>query len=830
VTVNTIDFGIDLGTTNSSIARATGGKVEILRNNEGFEVTPSAVWVDRKGRLHVGRRAREQFESDEENACLEFKLQMGKTAEKVFQRSGQRMRPEELSAEVLKSLLGDARQQQESVSAAVITVPADFDLPQCDSTRTAARLAGLTNSPLLQEPVAAALAYGFQDASEGGLWLVYDLGGGTFDAAVIQLRDGLFRVVNHGGDKHLGGKLLDWSIVNELLAPALLREHALEDFQRGNPRWRAAFAKLKLAAEEAKIRLSREAVVEIAVDPLCVDGRGERVALECELKRSDVEALLEPLVVRSLNICKRVLAEKNLGPADVGKVLLVGGPTLTPALRQMLSDPARGLGIPLEFGVDPLTIVAKGAALFASTQRLETPSAAAQPVGSFALQLEYQPMGSDPEPLVGGKVLAGAVQDFTGFTIEFIGAEAHPPRRTGQIRLASKGTFMTNLWAEKGRTITYLIELRDASGRTVLTAPDRLACTLGAVATDPPLIHTLGIATANNEVDVFLSKGAALPARKRKMQRTAQVMRKGQAADVLRIPVVEGENVRRADRNRLIGTLQVSADQFQRDLPALSEIEITIEIDASRLLNARAYIPLLDKEFANVIQFSGAEPDLGQLRREVEEERQRLSRARRQAEDLNDAAALRVLRRLDEEQLLKELNAALSAAGGDADAADKCQSRLLDLKSLIDEVENALEVPAMLEKARNEAAELKVLVQTHGDANDKQRSEVLEKELEQAVAAREPDLLWAARKNVRLLLNALNWERPAYLGEVLAILEDLRDSMRDQNQARQLLDRANQAYSARDLHALRAALQQLIGLLPPEKRGVVPGHGGSTYA
>jgi molecular chaperone DnaK len=825
----TIDFGIDLGTTNSCIARASGGKIEILRNNEGFEVTPSAVWLDRKDRLHVGRRAREQYESDEENACLEFKLQMGRVTETVFQRSGQRLRPEEMSAEVLKSLLADARQQYGDVTAAVITVPADFDLPQCDATRTAARLAGLTSSPLLQEPVAAAMAYGFENTSDGEMWLVYDLGGGTFDAAVIQLRDGLFRVVNHGGDRHLGGKLLDGAIVNELLVPALLREHPLEEFHRGNPRWRAAFAKLKMAAETAKIRLSREPVVEVAIDPLCVDDRGERVAFEFDLEREAVEALLTPLALRTVNICKRVLAEKNLQPGDISKVLLVGGPTLMPGLRQFLSDPGRGLGIPLEFGIDPMTIVAKGAALFASSQRLEGPEAADQPEGSFALQLEYQPVGTDPEPLVGGKVLADRGQDFTGFTIEFVGAEAHPPRRSGSISLGAKGVFMTNLWAERGRASTYLIELRDPGGKQVVTNPDRFTYTFGAVPTDPPLIHSLGVANANNETDVFLRKGTPLPARKRMLQRTAILMRKGQAEDILRIPVVEGENVRRADRNRLIGVLEIRADQFQRDLPALSEIEITIEIDASRLFHARAYIPLLDREYSDVIHLSVGRPDLGRLREEIDNEGRRLAKYRRQVEDLEDAASSRILRRLDEEQILKDLESTLEAARGDPDAADKCQSRLLDLKSGIDEVEHTLEVPALLDKARNELAELKSLVDQHGTSDEKQQAEVLDGELAQATTARDPELLWRVSKDIRQLAGHLMWQQPSYLIRVLYVLDGLRGSMRDQTQAGKLFEGAALARQKNDLPALRSALQQLLGLLPAEKRGLVPGHGGSTY-
>src|SRR5436190_12758150 len=271
----TIDLGIDLGTTNSCIGLLKGNEVEILRNNDGQECTPSAVWIDRKDRLHVGQRAKEQYEADEENACIEFKLQMGKATERTFQRSGRKLKPEELSAEVLKSLLGDARNRlNEEVEAAVITVPADFDLPQCDATRRAAQLAGLTNSPLLQEPVAAALAYGFQSESDQVFWMVYDLGGGTFDAAVMQMREGIFRVVNHGGDRHLGGKLIDWAIVEQLLVPAVLRGRKLTGFRRGNPRGQAAFAKLKLAAEQAKIRVSREQAVEINIDPLCIYDKG----------------------------------------------------------------------------------------------------------------------------------------------------------------------------------------------------------------------------------------------------------------------------------------------------------------------------------------------------------------------------------------------------------------------------------------------------------------------------------------------------------------------------------------------------------------------------
>jgi molecular chaperone DnaK len=275
MTRRTIDFGIDLGTTNSSIAVRSASGVEVVRNNEGGEYTPSAVWIDRHGRLYVGRRARERREDDPQNAFFEFKLQMGSDARYTFARGGRRMTPEELSAEVLGSLRSDAEQRTgEQISAAAITVPAAFELPQCEATRRAARLAGIVESPLLQEPIAAALAYGFDAERDRTFWLVYDLGGGTFDAAVIQVSGGVVNVVNHGGDNHLGGKLLDWAVVDELFVPALAGEFDLPDFRRGNPRWVTAFAKLKLHAEQAKMLLSREETVDVLVDPLCADASG----------------------------------------------------------------------------------------------------------------------------------------------------------------------------------------------------------------------------------------------------------------------------------------------------------------------------------------------------------------------------------------------------------------------------------------------------------------------------------------------------------------------------------------------------------------------------
>ena len=285
---------------------------------------------------------------------MEFKRRMGSDFIYQFKSSGQSRNPEELSAEVLKSLRADVQQRVgELIESAVITVPAAFELHQCEATRRAAQLAGFKESPLLQEPVAAALAYGFQVEERKAYWLVYDFGGGTFDAAIIKSEEGTINVVNHGGDNFLGGSDIDWAIVEELLVPRILEQHLLEKFNRGNPIWRQAFAKLKRAAEMAKIDHSRS---DKAVLETCrfEDEAGREIEFEAELNRDHVARVAEPIIRRSVDICKRVLQEKNLDPKAIERVILVGGPTLAPYFRGMLVD---GLSIPLDHSVDPLTVV-----------------------------------------------------------------------------------------------------------------------------------------------------------------------------------------------------------------------------------------------------------------------------------------------------------------------------------------------------------------------------------------------------------------------------------------------------------------------------------------
>jgi molecular chaperone DnaK len=810
----TIDFGIDLGTTNSEIALLKGTEIEVFKNNEGFEYIPSAVWIDQKNRIWVGRQAKERLEDDADNAFCEFKLQMGTTEEKVFARSGRRMKPEELSAEVLKELRKVVNQRTgEDIEAAVITVPAAFELPQCDATSRAAQMAGLSQSPLVQEPVAAALAYGFQSDSDKVFWLVYDFGGGTFDAAVIQARDGDIQVVNHGGDNHLGGKLIDWAIVDELFIPAVAGEHRLSDFRRGNPKWRSAIAKLKLKAEEAKIRVSGNDSAEIIIDFLCHDDGQQPVRFEYELKKSDVERLAEPFILRSINICKQVLADKRLGTSSVGKVILVGGPTSMPYLRTRLSDRNDGLGISLDFRVDPLTVVARGAAVFAGTRRMKVGTPHPLTAGQVAVELDYKPIGPDTEPPVGGKIVATRTEDFSGFTISFTNVTVRPPWRSGKLGLGPDGAFVTNVWAEKGPPNTFEIELCDPTGRRIETVPASFAYTVGMVITDQPLIHSVGVATASNDMRWFFEKGAPLPARRRDLFKTALEVHQGKAGDVIRIPVMEGEN-QRADRNHRIGVLEVRAHEVKRNVPAGSDVEVTIEIDESRLIRVKAYIPILDEEYEHVLKMGYEKTDPTGLKNDFDREKQRLNEVRKKAEETRDTTAQDILNRIDRERMLHEVESSLAAASADPDAGQKAKNRLGDLRVALDQAEDAVEWPALVAEAERLISASKDAVREHGDSGDARTLENHEAEVKKATQTRDADILRKRVEELRgFVIRVL--DRKGIMQAVwFRDLSNLKAQMRDQAMAEQLISQGQRAMNNNDVDGLRAVNRQLAALLP----------------
>lgn len=822
--VETIDFGIDLGTTNSCIAQLEGVHPRIIPNNEGGELTPSVVWIDPAGNLVVGRQAKQQLFFDPENAAAEFKWFMGTSAEVTFARSGRRMKAYELSAEILKSLRADVQRETGRIlTAAVVTVPADFDLPQCEATRQAAKLAGFSQVVLLQEPIAAGLAYGFDKLEGDSYWLVYDLGGGTFDAAIIAVRDGMLRVINHAGDKHLGGKLIDLDIVLKIFVPQLVKEHHLPDFTVDNPRWRSAFAKLKYAAEEAKIGLSSREEVSVHIPQL---DRKLDIEFACTVSRKAVADLAMPYLLRTVNICRQALEQSHLRPQDLDAVVLVGGPSKMPILRELLADPKEGLGVRLEHRINPLTVVAYGAAMFAGTQILSssTQGAAALSPGRFQLELDYKPIGPDDMPVVKGRVVAPQGQSLEGWSLEFCNVTSDISWRSGKIPIGRQNAFFAVLWAERGKRNEFRIELHDPQGVVHTVVPDLIPYTIAAVASQPPLTHSVGLALADGSVAVLCRKGTPLPVRKEDVRRTTITLRRGESGKLIAIPLVEGENRLHAHRNRLIGTLEIPACEVEQDVPWGSEVKIVVEIDASRLVTARAYVPLLQRSFEKVIHLQAEVPDLATIRSELEKEKARLGRL---METLKTAGypdrSLDILARLQREKLVHLAEQAVAGAGSDPSATYSAWTRVLELKAVIDDLEEIAEWPNLVREAEEAIKEAHELVAKLGPGEHLAKLAELEGQIRDAIESGDREELQTRLKALRQTTFDRLAEEPGFW---LAVLEDwLAPRLKSASapaKAQSLFEKAKSAVSCRELGTARHLIREILELLPDEDRASNP--------
>jgi molecular chaperone DnaK len=343
--------GIDLGTTNSEIAVVRDGQSHVIPDEAGEVILPSFVGLGEDGRLLVGRAARNQWLLAPDRTIKSIKRKMG---QEVKVRLGDaEYTPQEISAMILRTLRDRAaRTLGTEVKKAVITVPAYFNDAQRQATREAGELAGLEVVRILNEPTAASLTY---EAGEHGLKrvLVYDLGGGTFDVSIVQMEDGVVEVLSSHGDTQLGGDDFD-----QLLAEHLMKrfeaEHKID--LREHP---IARARMLRAAEEAKMKLSFEpfAVVQ---EEYIVEHKGKPLHLSIELARSEFEELIRPLLDKTITCVGKALDDSNLTPAQIDKVLLVGGSTRSPIVSELLED---RLGHPAHQEVHPDLCVALGAGI-----------------------------------------------------------------------------------------------------------------------------------------------------------------------------------------------------------------------------------------------------------------------------------------------------------------------------------------------------------------------------------------------------------------------------------------------------------------------------------
>jgi len=366
-------IGIDLGTTNSVVAIMEGKEPKVITNEEGARLTPSVVGWDDKGEVLVGQIARRQAitnpentifsakrfmgrryeEADEDEHRVPFKTVRGASGEVVFEIRGKKVTPPEVSAKILQKLKKAAEDfLGEKIVDAVITVPAYFNDSQRQATKDAGRIAGLEVKRIVNEPTAAALAYGL-DKKKDELIAVYDFGGGTFDISILEVGENVVEVVSTNGDTHLGGDDIDVRIMDWLIAE--FRKDQGIDVSKD----KMVLQRLREAAEKAKIELSQVMETEINLPFLTADAAGPK-HLQIRLTRAKLEQMIEDLIQRTVEPTKKALSDAGKKTSDINEVVLVGGSTRIPRVQQVVKD---FFGKEPHKGVNPDEVVALGAAV-----------------------------------------------------------------------------------------------------------------------------------------------------------------------------------------------------------------------------------------------------------------------------------------------------------------------------------------------------------------------------------------------------------------------------------------------------------------------------------
>lgn len=816
---NTIDYGIDLGTTNSAIACVDPATPPaIIENNYNERITPSAVAITHKGEKRIGKAAIQMFVShrqeDTSNVMVEFKRRMGTTDPYVFTYGNKKCLPEELSAEVLQEMRSSVeRKRGEQINAAVITIPAAFEQPQIAATRRAATLAGFTRCELLQEPVAAALAYGFLESRAQGYWLVYDLGGGTFDAALLRIQEGIIVVSNHCGNNHLGGKDIDNTILDRIIMPNIEAEYGLDRFTRGEKRWISAVQRLRYLTEQAKIELTTSDSTELHIDRIYDLQENDWIDLDYdyELTREDIDPVYEIVLRQTLNHCQDLLKQSRLNSKDIDRVILVGGPTHYPLIRNGLESE---LGCKLDFRQDPMTVVALGAAVFASTRQNHVAPRTSVDKGTIEIEFAYESSGMEQEPSIGGIVKALPNQRAIDLQIELI--HNRTQWRSGKHTLAKNGAFLIVAHAEKGIN-EFIVELTDSRGNMIRTSPDRaLYSMVNLDIQAKSLIHNISISNPDGTPFVIFHKSESFPVKCTVMCQTDHAIAKGSTEDALLIQIYEGNNTKTAKRNYPIGCVRVPAVDFPRDLPAKVDVELRLQLGDEGNWTGTAEVPMFHQDDPYKVQwtFEAYGQNMQNLEQAKESIQDRIEAVR--PLESKDSLAAEIMQRIEAENLLEQIDDAFEAARVDKDEATRCRKMVLRVEELCDEIEAKQEKPELEERGRQAIAYLEKLLKSESN----QRYHDLYKKIldEYKSAAKETDLYHLRQVIERIddLIHSILAQHIEWWLDGLQYAESNRSVMSDQHKASRLFTQARRAIDENDMDGLKSAVVQLIRLLPKD--------------
>jgi molecular chaperone DnaK len=619
----TINFGIDLGTTNSLVAKFSNGQVEVFKNPVGFKETLPSVVAFRNNRILVGDKAREYIEKDPQNVFSSFKRKMG-TSESFFVASLADFKtPIQLSALVLNELK-QFIYTGERPGSVVITIPASFDTIQSNATKKAGYEAGFQEVVLLQEPIAASLAFANKNFGTPlqGRWLVYDLGGGTFDVALVKIQDDEMKVVDHEGDNYLGGLDFDNAIIDAIILPYLQEQGHFNtlcaELRSAKSVYNKLYYLLLLKAEEVKVALSAAEQADIEFET--VDDNGGEREVFLTITRHQFNAAIYDKVMYSVDLVKKVLERNNVGKGDIEQVILIGGSTYIPLVKERL---AAELGVAVNAAVDPTTAVAAGAAYYAGAKpaaaEAQTATAAATDDGADAnspieVKTAYAKTSRETEEYF--TALLTGLPDGSFYRITRNDGGYDSGLKPAAERISEMLVLQPN------QVNGFAMKLYDAQSNPLAASIAPISITQGKFSIEgQPLPNDICIEvddTANSatRLELIFEKNAILPLRKKIIKTLTKTIAPGGKESLL-INIVEGSRFSMPASCIPVGVIEINGSKLQQDLIKGSDIEITLEMSESRDLRITAVTLMNEQEFGEVFNPSERHINIGKLRDDV---------------------------------------------------------------------------------------------------------------------------------------------------------------------------------------------------------------------
>ena len=819
-----IQIGIDLGTTNSSVAINNNGNIEIVKKPAGVEYTPSVFGFDKTKNKVVGQKAYDALyknasEEEVKNYKPEVKRLMGTSETFHFERAGVEMGPEEISAEILKSLKEDILRKYPNFStvSAVITVPAAFSVLQSEATKRAGNLAGFKHVVLLQEPIAAAIAYGYANTKNEN-WLIYDFGGGTFDVALIASKDRALSVLGHNGDNFLGGKNFDLEIVDKVIVPKILEKFSINNFIRGNTKYLSVFSKLKFFAETAKIELSEYNKSSIVIENVGKDDDGKEIFVTIEFTRKDLEKLIRPMVDRTIELSKETLKDAGIKSSSVAKVILVGGPTQIPYIRERIEG---DLKITADASVDPLTVVARGACVFGIGQKvpkeLMESSGQALKKGTLSINLKHESLTSDTEETV-----SGIIEDLKDSEDEYyIQIQSDSGFYNGSKLKLKSGKFFDTVAVEPNKPNFYWLYLFDKDGNSVPVDPDSFTITHGLSVSGAPLPHSVRIIVAEkdhirniaaNVCERVFDKGSILPIKKVLTDyKTSRKLKKGEE-NKLDITLVEGES-EIPDRNTYLCELGINGKDLPHDLPEGTPLELSVEINESREVQVTAYIQLIDLTLKARSTAQDENLEVKNIEYDLKIQTER-------AQTVSETSSTEEKNKLN--NTINAVASSLRSAHVDEDEKRKANKQLKDLKMALDRLEKEKEMPQLLKEFKETTENTQNVITELGDDKDKAKHEEhlakMKEEGEKAIAENDKALLIHVNEQIKELGAKALFSNPATWLYQFRKLVDGNKKFINEKEASYYAEKGRRAIELGDVDELKRCVRQLLLLLPSDEQ------------